>query len=112
MHEEPNIKPPNRKTAFSREIGVQEARKLKARRKAVQSIWSGFGMFGLIGWSVAVPTLVGALLGLWLDKHYPGNRFWTLTLLIIGLCIGCLNAWHWVAKEGKKMRDEQENKDE
>ena len=29
-------------------------------------------MMGLIGWSVAVPTLLGAALGIWLDKHHPG----------------------------------------
>jgi ATP synthase protein I len=29
-----------------------------------------------------------------------------------GLTIGCLNAWHWVAKEDQAMRDERENGDE
>jgi hypothetical protein len=37
---------------------------------------------------------------------------WTLALLVVGLAIGCLNAWHWVAKEDKAMRDEQEDGDE
>jgi ATP synthase protein I len=27
----------------------------------------------------------------------------------MGLVIGCLNAWHWVAKEDKEMREEQED---
>ena len=27
-------------------------------------------MTGLIGWSVAIPTLLGAALGMWLDKHH------------------------------------------
>ena len=30
-------------------------------------------------------------------------------LLIIGLVIGCLNAWRWVNKEDKEMREGQEN---
>ena len=51
-------------------------------------------------------------LGVWLDKHFPGSHSWTLMLLIIGLAIGCLNAWHWVAREDKTMRDEQEDGDE
>ena len=58
---------------FSRKIGANAARKLKAQRRATRNIWFGFGMFGLIGWSVAVPTLLGAGLGLWLDKHYPSR---------------------------------------
>jgi ATP synthase protein I len=51
-------------------------------------------------------------LGIWLDNRHPGSHSWTLTLLIIGLVIGCLNAWHWVDKEDKEMREEQENHDE
>ena len=33
-------------------------------------------------------------------------------LLVAGLTIGCLNAWHWVAKEDKAMREEQDDHDE
>ena len=69
-------------------------------------------MFGLIGWSVAIPTLLGVLLGAFIDKHNPGTHSWTLSFLIIGLFIGCLNAWHWVAKEEKAIRDEEEKKHE
>lgn len=106
--------PPSSNTSdFSRKVGVKETRKLKAQRKGVQSIWFGFGMFGLIGWSVVVPTLLGAALGIWLDDHHPGTHSWTLSLLVIGLFVGCLNAWHWVAKENQKMHDDdKEDKDE
>ena len=67
------------------------------------------GMMGLIGWSVVVPTLLGAALGLWLDRHHPGQHSWTLALLVAGLTVGCLNAWRWVAKEDKAMHNEQED---
>jgi len=99
-------------TAFSRQVGVKETRKLKAQHKTTQTVWSGLGMMGLIGWSVTVPTLLGAALGIWLDKRYPGVHSWTLTLLIAGLTVGCLNAWHWVAKEDREIRKEQEAADE
>jgi ATP synthase protein I len=33
-------------------------------------------------------------------------------LLVIGLVIGCLNAWYWVSKEDKEMQDNQEDNDE
>ncbi len=74
-------------------------------------VWSGLGMMGLVGWSVSVPTLLGAALGIWLDKRYPRPQSWMLTLLIVGLAIGCLNAWHWVAKEHRDIREEQEEPD-
>jgi ATP synthase protein I len=107
--EHPRIERPTPGTAFSQEVGAQEKRKLEARRASARGVWSGFGMFGLIGWSVAAPTVLGALLGLWLDKRRPGAHSWTLSLLVVGLCIGCANAWHWVAKEDKAIRAGQED---
>lgn len=98
--------------AFAGQVGAKATRKLKARRNPDSGVWFGLGMMGLIGWSVVVPTLLGAALGLWLDRHYPGGRSWTLALLVAGLVIGCLNAWHWVVKEDRAMRDEQEDGNE
>jgi len=94
------------------QVGAKAGRKLKARRHATSGVWFGLGMMGLIGWSVVVPTLLGAALGIWLDKHYPGKHAWTLALLVAGLVIGCFNAWLWVSKEEKAMREEQEDDDE
>ena len=94
---------------FAGQIGAKATRKLKARRNPTPGVWLGLGMMGLIGWSVVVPTLLGAALGIWLDRHHPGAHSWTLALLVAGLMIGCWNAWHWVAKEEQAMRDEQED---
>lgn len=94
---------------LAEQVGAKATRKIKAQRNPNQGVWFGLGMMGLIGWSVAVPTLLGAALGIWLDKHHPGGRSWTLALLMAGLAIGCLNAWLWVAKEEKAIREEQEN---
>ena len=110
MTDEPKRTSKNEPT-FADQVGTKAVRKLKAR-KSTQGVWFGLGMMGLIGWSVAVPTLLGAALGIWLDKHHPGKHAWTLALLVGGLMIGCLNAWHWVAKEDKAMREEQEDNDE
>jgi ATP synthase protein I len=93
--------------AFAAKVGAQAARKLKARRDPTQ-VWFGLGMMGLIGWSVAVPTVLGAALGLWLDKRHPGTHSWTLPLLVGGLVLGCLNAWHWVAKEDRAMQEDDD----
>ncbi|MBG6075334.1 AtpZ/AtpI family protein [Polaromonas sp. CG_9.11] len=97
---------------LAEQVGVKAARKLKAQRNATPGMWSGLGLMGVIGWSVVVPTLLGAALGLWLDRRYPGGRSWTLALLLAGLTLGCLNAWHWVSQEDQAMREEQENDDE
>ncbi|WP_300109860.1 AtpZ/AtpI family protein [Rhodoferax sp.] len=98
--------------SLAEQVGVKAARKLKAQRNATPGVWSGLGLMGVVGWAVVVPTLLGAALGLWLDRRYPGGRTWTLALLMAGLTLGCLNAWHWVSKEDQAMREEQENGDE
>ncbi len=112
MNDDPGRKSSKDEPTFAGQVGAKAARKIKARRNSAQGVWFGLGMMGLIGWSVVVPTLLGAALGLWLDRRYPGKHAWTLMLLVIGLIIGCLNAWHWVTKEEKAMRDEQEDGDE
>jgi ATP synthase protein I len=110
MNEEP-AKTSKNEPDLAGQIGAKAARKLKAR-KSTQGVWFGLGMMGLIGWSVVVPTLLGAALGLWLDQHHPGKHAWTLALLVVGLAIGCVNAWYWVAQQEKAMRAEPEDNDE
>lgn len=100
---------PESESAFVRQVGAKETRKLKAQRKVTRTVWSGLGMMGMVGWSVSVPTLLGAALGVWLDNHYPASHSWMLTLLLTGLGVGCLNAWHWIAKEDQEIRREHED---
>lgn len=108
MNKNLGSKAANEETPFSRQIGAQAARKLKAQRGGERSVWFGLGMSGLIGWSVTVPTLVGAAIGLWLDRRYPSQYSWTLMLLLIGLIVGCLNAWRWVDSEYKEMQEDMD----
>jgi len=105
MNNEPK-KLPKTGPTLAEQVGAKAGRKLKARN-STQGVWFGLGMMGLIGWSVVVPTLLGAALGIWLDEHHPGKHGWTLALLVAGLTLGCLNAWFWVTKEEKAMRDER-----
>src|SRR5580692_11105649 len=106
MNDENQANAANKETDFSRQVAAQAARKLKAQRGTKRSIWFGLGMSGLIGWSVTVPTLIGAALGIWIDKHYPSTVSWTLMFLLLGLIIGCFNAWYWVDLQHKKMQEE------
>ena len=93
----------NDESSFSSRIQEQEARKVKAQSEDKESPWLGLGMFGMIGWSIVVPSLLGTLLGLWLDHHHPVPFSWTLSLLVIGLVTGCVMAWYWVVTEEKDI---------
>ncbi|NLJ29056.1 MAG: ATPase F0F1 [Deltaproteobacteria bacterium] len=87
---------------LGRRVGREESRKLKARKEKRRSVWFGLGMFGLVGWSVAIPTLAGIALGVWIDVTWPSRFSWTLMLLFVGVVLGCLNAWLWVKRESEK----------
>jgi len=88
-----------RDTALSRTVGKKADRKRQAREETHRTIWFGLGMFGLVGWAVALPTLVGVAVGIWIDRTYHPRFSWTLMLLVIGVLAGCVNAWFWLSKE-------------
>lgn len=82
---------------------------MKAIHEQKKSVWAGLGLFGMVGWSVAIPTLLGAALGSWLDKKYAQSFSWTISLLVMGLLGGCLIAWNWVRKEHREMNQNEED---
>jgi ATP synthase protein I len=100
------------KSEFSRQVSQKEKRKLKALKDNKRSVWFGLGMMGMVGWSVAVPALLGAALGSWLDKNYPQTFSWTLTFLLVGLITGSIIAWYWVANEDKEMHEDDNNEND
>ena len=83
---------------FTERISKKQAQKERGRR-APKDIWFGMGMFGLVGWSVALPTVLFLALGIWIDQRTTGPYSWTLMLLVMGIGVGCLNAWYWVQRE-------------
>lgn len=94
---------------FSGQVGEREKRKVRSRRKGDSTVWFGLGMFGMVGWAVAIPTVVATFFGVWIDIKWPSQYSWTLMLLFLGLIAGCLNAWYWVQKERSAITHEREN---
>jgi len=76
-------------------------RKIEARRRQ-REVAFGFGMFGLVGWAVATPMVIGLLLGLWADSALDHGHAWTVAGLLGGLTLGLFNAWYWIARERRK----------
>ncbi len=96
--------------SLEREVQTRAERKMRARREQDRSVWFGLGMFGLIGWSVAVPSLIGIAVGVWIDKRWPGDHSWTLMLMVLGVAVGCLNAWHWIQRESHDVTHDEHKK--
>lgn len=80
---------------FRHRIRRKLARHQKAQREKNQ-LFFGLGVFGVVGWSVAIPTLLGIALGVWIDQRWPSQYSWTLMMLFVGVVLGCLNAWFWI----------------
>jgi ATP synthase protein I len=80
---------------------ARQARRMKALRdNPGPSPLRGIGTFGMIGWSIAVPTVGGAFLGLWLDGVAPQVFSWTIALILGGVVVGAFIAASWINKEG------------
>lgn len=100
---------------LARRVAQRAERRKRARKHRARATWFGLGMYGMVGWSIAVPTLVGVAVGLWIDARWPGRFSWALMLLAAGLLVGCWNAWHWVSVEQRAIqgdyREEVEGED-
>lgn len=56
-------------------------------------------LIGVLGWTVVAPTLLGILLGRWLDRRFDSGVHWTLCLLVAGITFGCTLAWKRISRE-------------
>jgi ATP synthase protein I len=100
---------------FAKEVERKEAIMIRGRKEKGETVWFGLGMFGIVGWSVAIPTLIGVAIGLWIDRAWPSQFSWTLMLLVAGVMLGCLNAWYWVRRSGHwsdRMNNNENDGDE
>ncbi len=94
------------------EIEKKARRRLRSAQRKQDSFWFGLRTMGMVGWSITLPTLLGIAAGTWLDARYPRPFSWTLTLLGLGLALGCLAAWTWVGKEQGRTFSEEPPDDE
>jgi ATP synthase protein I len=92
---------PEYQDELSEQVAKKEQRKIKARREQDRSIWHGLGMFGLVGWSVAIPTVIGTAVGVWIDRTWQHRFSCTLMCLFVGVVIGCSIAWYWIKQESR-----------
>ncbi len=70
----------------------------KARNEPKYSPLNGLGVFGVIGWSIAIPTVGGAFLGAWLNRIAPQSFSWPIALILGGVVVGAMVAWNWIDK--------------
>ncbi|MFW6286483.1 MAG: AtpZ/AtpI family protein [Candidatus Sumerlaeota bacterium] len=96
--------------AFSSEAERKQRRKITGRREKGKSPWFWFGMMGTVGWSVAIPAVVGTLIGVWIDKRFGGTKSWALMGLAAGMTLGILVAWGWVKQSSEIDKNDKERR--
>jgi ATP synthase protein I len=95
---------------FTQKVGEKESRRIRGKARQDDTVWFGLGMIGVVGWSVAIPTLIGTALGLWIDRVWPSRFSWALMFLILGVALGSANAWYWVRKAREDIiKDGEDN---
>ena len=90
------------KDTASEAIRRRTQRMQKTRDEPQYSPLNGLGVFGVIGWSVAIPTVGGAFLGMWLNRVAPQSFSWPIALILGGVVLGGLVAWGWIDKTRDK----------
>ncbi len=94
------------KKNFREEAIKKEERALKAKGRKEVNPWWGFSLFGLVGWTVVGPILIGIFLGFWLEHRYGPGHPWILGMLFTGLFVGIILALALVGKELFKNKDD------
>jgi ATP synthase protein I len=74
-------------------VRTRRQRQSTWKREGERSVAQNLAMIGVLGWTVVTPTLLGLFAGRWLDRELGLRLFFTLSLLVAGLAIGCYLAW-------------------
>ena len=94
---------------FTQKVAQKETLRIRGLKHKDETVWFGLGMFGIVGWAIAIPTLIGIALGLWIDRTWPSQYSWALMFLIAGVVIGCINAAYWVRKVSSSIIEENDD---
>jgi ATP synthase protein I len=87
----------------------------RAAREAVQrgrraaqdpepSLGSRLGQIGILGWMIVVPTLLGLVIGHWLDRRFATGVFFSAPLLMAGAALGLWSTWKWMHRQTRSDR--------
>ena len=72
----------------------QQARRMRKAERERQSLLAQTVYLGTLGVVFILPVVLGAYLGQWLDGLAAGYSVrWTLSLLLLGVCIGAMNVY-------------------
>lgn len=84
---------------MQRAVRLREQRRERWKKEGEGSFWQNLSMIGALGWLIVTPTLLGVLIGRWLDNTFGTGIFFSGALIFLGITLGCYLAWQKVNKE-------------
>jgi ATP synthase protein I len=90
--------------ALARAAREAVQRKRHAEREPEPSLGSRLAQIGILGWTIVLPTLLGLVIGHWLDRHFATRVFFSAPLLMVGAAIGLWSAWKWMHRQTTQDR--------
>ena len=90
---------PGHPNKLDESVRIRRERLEQWEREGERPIGQNLAMIGVLGWLIVVPTLIGMFVGRWLDREFEMDIFWTVSLLFLGLVIGCSLAWRRMHRE-------------
>ncbi|MDO4552667.1 MAG: AtpZ/AtpI family protein [Bacillota bacterium] len=76
--------------------------------KHTGSGWEALALFGQLGLTVAVPIILGALAGRWIDQRLGTFPLFLAVLILLGTGAGILGAYHQIGAVTQKKKDRNE----
>jgi ATP synthase protein I len=80
-------------------VRLRDQRRKQWKKEGERSLWQNLSMVGALGWLIVTPTLLGVLIGRWLDGLFESGIFFSGTFVFLGISLGCYLAWQRVSKE-------------
>jgi ATP synthase protein I len=78
---------------------TRDASRFARREASGRTFWRSLSAIGAIGWPIALGAAGGALLGHALDLRLSSSPRWALSLLALGLALGCYAAWKSIERD-------------
>jgi ATP synthase protein I len=82
-----------------RAVELRQQRSNRWQEEGERPLWKNLSMIGALGWLIVTPTLLGVLLGRWLDGMFASGVLFTGACIFLGVSIGGWFAWHRIHSE-------------
>ena len=82
-----------------RAIRLREKRREQWEQEGERPLWKNLSMIGALGWLIVTPTLIGVLIGRWLDKAFDTGILFSGALIFLGVMLGSYLVWQRITKE-------------